>query len=221
MRILFQILKELLFVITYPFGFIVSFFLIHDAHTTTTILIVETWFTKNIHHKKWETLLKRRGFDVHIVNFPIYKGTFEESAKKLKEYIDENEFSNIVLVGLSSGGITSLLYLEDFDGWGKVKKFISISTPFYGSPMAFFTLLTKSGQELLPTSKFVQEMKERKVKNLDKIVCIQAKYDEMVPEKSAALKGARTITLDVIGHNNLHLDTEEAYEIVASIARES
>lgn len=219
MRILFQIILELWHILTYPFSFIISLFLPRKHDTNTTILIVERWFTKNAYHKQWKAYLEKKGFDVHAINFPIYRGSFDDSAKELKEYIDENDFTDVVLVGISAGGITSLLYLEDYSGWKKIRKFISVGTPFYGSPMTFFASFTKSGRELLPISGFIQNIRERKIKNLDKIVCIQAKHDEMVPMESSALSEAKKIVLDVAGHNNLHLASQETYETIVGLAQ--
>jgi hypothetical protein len=220
MKTLFQIIKEIILFFSYPFGTLVSLFLKDEVRQKPTILIVETWYTKNVHHRKWKKFLEEQGFQIQIVNFPIHKGTFEESAKKLKDYIEENDFSELILVGISSGGITSLLYLEDFGGWSKVKKFISIASPFYGSPMAIFSLQTKSGWQMLPGSKLTKEIKKRKIKNLDKIYCIHGKFDEMVPVKSSVLIGATNIQIDIVGHNNLHVDTKKTYEEVARIAQE-
>lgn len=219
MKTIFQIIKEIVLIATYPFGRFVSLFLKDEVSLKPTILFVETWYTKNVHHRKWKKFLEKKGFQVQIANFPIHKGTFQESAQKLKEYIDENDFSDLILVGISSGGITSLLYLEDFNGWNKVKKFISIASPFYGSPMAILTLHTKSGRELLPNSTLIADLKTRTIKNLDKIYCIHAKFDEMIPISSSILPGATNIQIDVVGHNNLHVDTRKTYEIVADIAK--
>jgi len=220
MKLLREVLKEIVLISTYPFGRLVSLFLKDEVSLKPTILFVETWYTKNIHHRKWKKFLEKKGFQVQIVNFPIHKATFKESAKKLKDYIEENDFSDLTLVGISSGGITSLLYLEDFGGWNKVKKFISIASPFHGSPMFIFNIHTKSGRELLPNSTFVTKLTERKIQNLNKIYCIHAKFDEMVPTNSSVLPGATNIQIDVVGHNNLHVDTKRTYEEVARIAQE-
>ena len=220
MKTIFQIIKEVVLIATYPFGRLVSLFLKDEVSLKPTILFVETWYTKNVHHRKWKKFLEKKGFQVQIVNFPIHKGSFKESAQKLKDYIEENDFSELILVGISSGGITSLLYLEDFGGWSKVKKFISIASPFRGSPMFIFNIHTKSGRELLPNSTFITKLTERKIQNLDKIYCIHAKFDEMVPVSSSVLPGAANIQIDVVGHNNLHVDTKKTYEEVEKIARE-
>lgn len=221
MKIIKDLVREIFLIVTYPFGRIFSlFFSIPATEPQQTVVMVERWFNNHPYHKLWKRYLEKEGFEVYIVNFPIYKGSFEESAVKLKEYIDSLSLNNIVLVGISSGAITSLLYLQHQNGWNNVQKFISLGAPFKGTPMAFFLSFTKSGRELLPINNFIKKLSNEEVINKDKIICLRSKFDEMVPGWSSVLNGVRTETIEVAGHNNFHLNSAETYSKVAELAKE-
>ncbi len=82
--------------------------------------------------------------------------------------------------------------------------------------MVFLTWL-KSGKELLPNSRLIKELNAIELENLEKVYCIKAKFDEMVPS-GTILSGAHRITLNVVGHNNLHLQIGSTYRKIAEIA---
>lgn len=182
-----------------------------------TIVIVERWLSMNLRHLYWKYYLERQGYNVYLANFPLRLGDFHESARHLDAYLERNDLDNVTLVGISSGALTSLLYLHYYDGWSRVDKFISIGAPFKGTWVAVFLSWVGSGRALLPNSKLVKEIAGLKLENLDKVYCIAAKFDEMVPG-GAVLKGAHKITLSVIGHNNLHLQIRTTYRMIARIA---
>lgn len=218
----FEFIKEVFLVVYYPFASITNLF-IRTAKASSEnkkpIVMVERWFNSNPMHKHWKRYLEKQGFDVYLINFPIYKGTFEKSAEKLSEHIESLNLKKIILVGISSGGLTSLLYLEHYKGWEKVEKFITIATPFRGTPMAFFISFVKSGSELLPRSDFMKKFQTIEVSNKNRIVCLKAKFDEMVPSWSSCLDGVKTETINKVGHNNFHLNSEYTYKRVAEISK--
>lgn len=213
-----QILTELLAAVSYPVWRIYNPEIPLNYDAKQTILIVERWFNTNGLHKLWVKYLTDKGFAVHMVNFPIQHGTFEESAKKLHEYIEQHKLKNFTLVGISGGGLTCYLYLQHHNGWQKAKRFISLGTAFYGTPMALFISFIKSGRELLPTSNFIKKIKQENVQHPEKITNIVAKFDELSPRNSTLLPGAKHIIIDVFGHNNFHLDTKRTYDVVARLA---
>ena len=219
MKIGIQLLKELILIILYPFAQAIPLPKEENPYNPKkTILFVERWFNPNPFHKVWLHFLRKKGYAVYIVNFPIFKGTFEESAEKLKTFVDEKKLTHFTLVGISAGGITSYLYLQHYNGWEKVDKFISLGAPLKGTPIAIFISFIKSGRELLPSSNVVQEIKNEEIKNPKNIYCISARFDEMVPHKRSHLHNTNQITLKSVGHNNFHLDTKKTYEEIIKIA---
>jgi len=221
LKSLFQILSEISLLCLYPlFSFFAHFVPKNKFNGNgkgQTIIIVERWLSINIRHIYWKFYLERRGFNVYLLNFSLWHGDFEASAKELKKYIIRKNLKDIVLVGVSSGAITSLLYLQELGGWGKVKKFISIGAPFEGTWSALLLSFVSSGRQLWPASSLINKISEFEIKNPEKITCIRAKFDEMVPTGSV-LKGAKEVRIGTIGHNNLHLGMGRTYAKIVEIA---
>lgn len=184
------------------------------------IVIVERWFNRNPLHRLWVEHLQRKGFTVRIINFPLQKGTFETSSQDLENYFKSNNLSHVTLVGISGGSITSLLFLQHHEGWKYIDKFISIGAPFHGTPLALFISFVKSGRELMPNSTLVKKISQEKILHPEKIICLAAKFDEIVPRNSSRIEGVKQVVLNVIGHNNFHLNSPLTYNLVAKYAKD-
>jgi pimeloyl-ACP methyl ester carboxylesterase len=162
--------SELLLVITHPLiGILISplpkYFGKTISKDAPTVVIVERWMNSNIFHNFWKYYLEKKDLNVYLVSLRLQKGNFDESAQELKKFIDTENLENMILVGISGGGISAYLYLQNYDGWRKVKNFISIGTPFRGSSLIFpLSLFIYSAEELLPESKLIKKIKKEKVK---------------------------------------------------------
>lgn len=221
---LYQISSEITLICLYPLFSIFAHFVPKSTFEGNgkgkTIIIVERWLSVNIRHIYWKFYLERRGFNVYLLNFSLWHGDFDNSAKDLKKYIERKNLKDIVLVGVSSGAITSLLYLQELEGWDNVSKFISIGAPFTGTWSALLLSFVPSGRQLWPASSLIEKISRFEIKNIDKITCIRAKFDEMVPMGSV-LKGAKEVRIGTIGHNNLHLGMGKTYKRIVEIANNS
>lgn len=222
MVLAFQIFREFLIILFFPVIAFTDLFThkegVKNRGSNVTIVIVERWFYGNILHLLWKKYLERKGYRVYLLNFYLFRGTFEDSAKQLGDFIEKEELKDVVLVGISGGGFTCLSYLQDYGGWEKTRKFIAVGTPFRGTPFALSISLVKAGRELLPGSDLVKRVKEMKIKNLNKIVCIRAKHEAIVPSSSNYLEGAKSIVINVFGHNSLHMVTKKTYDEIALLA---
>lgn len=220
-KIIYQILSELGLIFLYPISAIIIKLLPQKAlqakGSGKPLLIVERWMTVNIRHLYWKYYLQRQGFRVYILNLPLYEGRFEDSSRKLSRFINSKELSDVVLVGISSGALTSIMYLEELGGWDRVSKFVSIGAPFRGTWSAIFILFARSGWEMLPNSNFTKRIRAYKLKKPESVLCISARFDEMVPYGSS-LSGAHKYTIDVVGHNNLHLRVKSTYKKIVEFA---
>lgn len=214
-------LSEIFLICVYSFsGLLVSFIpkeKFESKKEGKTIIIVERWLNFNIRHLYWKYYLERQGFRVFIKNFSLWSGDFDKSALRLEQYMEKKKCDDVVLVGISAGALTSLLYLQEYGGWERVRKFISVGAPFEGTWSAFPVAFTHSGRELFPTSATIHKIKNMKILHPEKIFCIRAKYDEVVPN-GAVLPGAHSVTLPIAGHNNLHLRIRATYRKIAEFA---
>lgn len=222
----FHIIIELCLLLSYPVVGIANIFSKNTRIETSgnqkpTIIILERWMQANFMHKIGKKYLESKGFNVYLISHSIKEGTFEQSAKQLKKFIDTQQLSEITLVGISSGGISALLYLQEHNGWDKANKFISIGTPFRGTLFALPIALSQSCRELLPWSPVVKKIKNMHISNSEKIVCLVAQIDELVPRTSAVLPTTTMQVIKVIGHNYLHLLCKETYKTIADLAKKS
>ncbi|GEM_PF-5253623 len=221
-----QLLSEFFLILTYPLANIIKFFfplrekkqpIRNNENSTSTILIFEQWFAQNLWHIYIKWYLERKGFTVYWTNFSLLKGSHHDAAKYLSKYIEKHRLHNITLVGVSMGAVSSLLYLQEYDGWVKVRKFISIGGPLKGTPLAFLIYFLTPGRQVLPNSTFIKNLVGN-IKHPERIVCISAKFDEFVPHWSNTVPHAYNRVVDIVGHNNLHVISKSVF---SSIAKEA
>jgi pimeloyl-ACP methyl ester carboxylesterase len=219
---LYQLSSEIGLILLYPVMYISLQFIpsnqLEGKGKGRKIVIVERWLSINLNHLYWKYYLEKKGFKVYLVNFPLWHKDFRESAKTLSGYMQNNNISNATIVGISSGAITGLLYLENHNGWERVNRFITIGAPFKGTWAALFLLVLYSGRELLPGSQLVKYLSTIKIHNQKNIYCFRARFDEMVPYGSV-LSGASEIVMNIVGHNNLHIRIRYTYRKIAELAQ--
>lgn len=181
------------------------------------IIFVERWFRSNVLHVVPKMYLESKGFQVYKISFKLASSTFEKEAERLSKFIEEKKLKDVVLIGLSTGGIVALEYLQNQNGWNKTHLFITIGSPLHGSKLAHFAKIS----EMYPNSSFFQNLYKTELKNPDKIYTISAKFDNMVGRRNSNLKGAHNILLDMVGHNFLHTLYVPTYKKVYELIKNS
>ncbi len=193
-------------------------FLPSRATSTPRIVIVDTWLHKSPLHWFWRWYLTRKGFPTTIAYFPLKTLSFEESAARLRRYFEEQDLRKVVIVAISSGALTSLLYLQRHDGWERVSRFIAIGAPFRGTNAAVLLYNVNNMRALLPNSSFMWMLSREEIKFVSRITCLSAYADELVPRWSSCLPGAHGEIIEVVGHDNLHSLSRATYDRVLQIA---
>lgn len=188
------------------------------SKTKNPIVIIIGGFTGSIIYIPFKKYLMSRGFEVFIPQFSQEVGNLATASYNLQKYMQKKEIFNATLVGISEGGLISYLYLEELNGWSRVNKFISIAAPFKGTWAAIFTYIRLTGRQLIPTSKYIEKIQSIKSKNVEKIYCIVAKKDELVPSWSSFIDGSEVIKTNVVGHVRVHCFSKNTFRIVADIA---
>lgn len=145
---------------------------------------------------------------------PIYTPKLSNSdiptqAAELKQFIDNNNLKNIIIIGASLGGIVGAYYTE-YHSNGTVLKIITIATPFQGTKLAHVLV-----PELDYKSPILMSLFEKIIKS-PKYLSITSLDDFMiVPYTSAVLP--QTIMLKKITHNGLLFDKSVAKLIIDNI----
>jgi len=140
------------------------------------------------------------GYKVHIIKKlrknlkPIAKGSAD-----IAEYIKANDLKNVILIGHSKGALNSMYLLKNPDMTEKIKKVITIASPFDGIALFKFNPIAR---ELDPESDFIKQYK----KGIDpkKIVNLYPSGDRLViPNKSLEWDEVINKQINVFGHIRL------------------
>jgi triacylglycerol lipase len=173
---------------------------------------LETW----VFLEKIGKFANKLGFKVHVLTklgrniIPL-----DKSCKVVEEYIMSNNLDNLILIAHSKGGLIGKYFLEFSDQRDKVKKLITISTPFKGVILGKLKVFNL--HELLPHSDLVDKL-EQSNNNNHKVTNIYPRFDNHVfPYESLLLKGASNFLMDVIGHTTILGNRETLQLVVANL----
>ena len=183
------------------------------------IVIIPGWFTSNLIFALLKFRLERLGFRVYVPGLGLLLHDLKQDTIRLKAYFDSQDLHHVVLVGASAGGLVSLDYLQNHNGWGRVDKFVSVAAPFRGIPPARATqFFSGSAKQMVPGSTYLQAINFPAISHQDKIVCLAAAHDQIVPRSSSFIPGAKREILPCAGHAYLQAVCPE---VCARIARHS
>lgn len=139
-----------------------------------------------------------------------------DSAKIIEKLILDNNLQNIIIVSHSKGGLIGKYLLTFSEVKGRIKKIITIATPWEGSRL-FRLYLHKSFKELRPNSDIIEELRNHKEVN-EKIVSIFGKSDNVIwPIESCKLKGAKNIEVNTYGHHKILFDKNVCDVVLSEI----
>ena len=168
---------------------------------------------------KWQFLkavadpISLKGHPVYVVEKLGYNiKSIDDSAKLVRELIDEKDLHNVIVIAHSKGGLIAEYLLTFHNEDNRVKKAITIATPFLGSHAVRF-LPGKVFKELSPESEMIKKLNADTAIN-HKIVSIYGEYDNHVwPTGNCRLEGAKNIQVNVFGHHKI-LFNKEVHKIV-------
>ena len=118
-------------------------------------------------------LIKNILKEFKIIYFPYdvwLNETIEQSAKKLKIFIDRlNLKEKVSIISVSAGGIIAEYYLKFLDN-KKVNKIVTVCSPFKGTWLTkFFFRKHKGVQELRKNSNLLKKLRNKKLKNVKEL----------------------------------------------------
>jgi pimeloyl-ACP methyl ester carboxylesterase len=142
--------------------------------------------------------------------------------RKIERILAQTPSQRIDIIGHSMGGLIGLYYVKKLGGHARVRKLIMMGTPVRGTWAALMGVMTlglwsTSSWQLLPRSRFLDELAQGPMPPGVEVHTIAAARDWVVPLPTTRLAGASATTVP-LGHSSLVV-SEEVYRRVVHTLR--
>ncbi|HWM88833.1 MAG TPA: alpha/beta fold hydrolase [Kofleriaceae bacterium] len=142
--------------------------------------------------------------------------------RKIESILSQTSVHRIDIVGHSMGGLIGLYYIKKLGGQARVRRLVMMGTPVRGTwaalaGVATLGLWSKSSWQLLPRSRFLDELSQGALPPEVDIFTLAAVRDLVCPLPSTRLRGATSVTVRM-GHSSLVV-SEEVFSRILSILR--
>jgi len=142
--------------------------------------------------------------------------------RKIERILSQTPSQRIDILGHSMGGLIGLYYVKKLGGHARVRKLIMMGTPIRGTWTALMGVMTlglwsTSSWQLLPRSRFLDELAQGPLPPGVEVHTIAAARDWVVPLPTTRLTGASSTTVP-LGHSSLVV-SEEVYRRVVNTLR--
>lgn len=162
-----------------------------------------------------QAALRARGWSwVHAVNRGPRGGRIPDYARNLSREVErlcvQSGQDQVDLVCHSMGGLIGAWYLQELGGDTRVRRLITLGTPWQGTRMAAFRGFLTEGEDMLRDAPLIAALREPSVPTL----CIWSQQDQlMVPSHTARPPWALNAP-----HRSLELEMAGHLEMIASVA---
>lgn len=142
--------------------------------------------------------------------------------RKIERILSETPAAKIDILGHSMGGLIGLYYIKKLGGAARVRRLIMLGTPVHGTWAALLGVATlglwsTSSWQLLPRSRFLDELHQGELPQGVEVHTIAAARDWVVPLATTRLSGANAMTVP-LGHSSLVV-SEEVYQRLIAVLR--
>ena len=142
--------------------------------------------------------------------------------RKIERILAQTPSQKIDIIGHSMGGLIGLYYVKKLGGHTRVRKLIMMGTPVRGTWAALAGVVTlglwsTSSWQLLPRSRFLDELAQGPIPPGVEVSTIAAARDWVVPLATTRLPGTNAMTVP-LGHSSLVV-SEEVYRRVVNTLR--
>lgn len=199
-QLISEIYYSIIYLITYFPGILFKL-KNHIDGQKTPIILVSGYLGKSWEWRKLRNRLIKKGHPVYIFSHRFQIGDLTNKSIKLEEFLIKKNIKKCIIISHSMGGlITSGL---GYKGRDRIKKAISLGTPFQGAPMARFFPISKALWQMRPNSEFMKAAAYG-FNTFSNHQSIFAKFDLSMGKSWAARLGRfDDILLPEIGHLNL------------------
>lgn len=185
-----------------------------SSPTNKTIIIVHGWMGRSLAHVAMKWYFESQGFCVYFADFGLHISDITTLAKKLHAFFQENTIEGAYLLGISDGGIICLEYLQTYNAWKHVKKFIALVTPFQGSWVSSFAFFSQAAQQIKVESPFIVSLKNKKTIVPEKLLTITGTWDEFVLPNATKISEVDSIIIPEGGHAYLQMFSKKVFEAI-------
>jgi triacylglycerol lipase len=142
--------------------------------------------------------------------------------RKIERILAQTPLQKIDIIGHSMGGLIGLYYVKKLGGHTRVRKLIMMGTPVRGTwsalaGVATLGLWSTSSWQLLPRSRFLDELGQGPIPPNVEVHTIAAARDWDVPLPTTRLRGATAVTVP-LGHSSLVV-SEDVYRRIVNTLR--
>jgi len=142
--------------------------------------------------------------------------------RKIERILAQTPSQKIDIIGHSMGGLIGLYYVKKLGGHARVRRLIMMGTPVRGTWVALAGVATlglwsTSSWQLLPRSRFLDELAQGPVPPGVETYTLAAARDWVVPLKTTRMKGATAVTVP-LGHSSLVV-SDDVYGRIIQILR--
>ncbi len=142
--------------------------------------------------------------------------------RKIERILAQTPSQKIDILGHSMGGLIGLYFVKKLGGHARVRKLVMLGTPVRGTWAALAGVVTlglwsTSSWQLLPRSRFLDELAQGPMPPGVEVHTIAAARDWVVPLPSTKVSNANAMTVP-LGHSSLVV-SEEVYRRVVQALR--
>jgi len=143
--------------------------------------------------------------------------------RKIESILAQTDVKRLDIVGHSMGGLIGLYYVKKLGGHTRVRRLVMMGTPIKGTWVALLGvasigLISSSTWQLLPRSRFLDELAQGPIPAETKVYSLAAARDWVCPLPSTRLHGATQVTVP-LGHSSLVMSDDVYRRLVAMLRR--
>lgn len=228
MKIIAEILREVMCFIWYVLANIIGV-IVQVPNTKNTkskqpIVFVSGIGSQPLAFIFLKRFLEKRNFAIYFFRINLFKTLgigvkdISQVAQEIDSYVKKNNVEDVVLVAMSAGAVASLLYLEKYNGWSKVKRYIALSPAFKGGWISYLFPFIPLFNEFKQEGKLVKMISQLRVEHPERAVSLYGMWDEFVLPSSSQLPGIRSIQLAEGGHAYLQTFSQKTFTKIAELA---
>jgi hypothetical protein len=142
--------------------------------------------------------------------------------RKIESILAQTPIKQVDIVGHSMGGLIGLYYIKKLGGHDRVRRLVMMGTPLKGTwaalaGVACLGLWSTSSWQLLPRSRFLDELAQGTLPPQVEVFSLAAARDWVCPPSCSRLRGATNVTVP-LGHSSLVV-SDEVFKRVVSMLR--